>query len=104
MANPIMKIIFNEIPNSYELGYGLPGHCFLENKRSNDRRIYGCGTNHYNKMFYNNIIKKSRQDAIDQKGYAGQQENENRENNLIKHYFDGKMYKRNRHSALDLIL
>ena len=32
LVRPILEMIFDEVPNSYELSYGLPGHNLLKNK------------------------------------------------------------------------
>ena len=47
LVRPILQMIFDEGPNSYELSYGLPGHSLLQNKTYSDRRIHGIGNNYY---------------------------------------------------------
>jgi len=103
---PISEMIFDEGPNSYELSYGLPGQSLLENKNYCDRRIYGVGNNFYQRMFHDEMVKKSCQGL--KSGFTKMQESENNDENLYKYYnrhASGSIGKRTkRHGAIDLIL
>ena len=107
---PILEMIFDEGPNSYELSYGLPGHNLLKNKTYCDKRIHGIGNNYYQRCFQHDIINRSRQGL--KYGFTASRlsENENCERNLAKYYTSGggskaaKGTKRKRNSAIDLIL
>ena len=60
LVRPILQMIFDEGPNSYELSYGLPGHSLLQNKTYSDRRIHGIGNNYYQRCYQKEILDKSR--------------------------------------------
>ena len=47
LVRPILEMIFDEGPNSYELSYGLPGQNLLENRNYMEKRIFSVGTNYY---------------------------------------------------------
>lgn len=102
LVRPILEMIFDEGPNSYELSYGLPGHNLLKNKTYCDKRIHGIGNNYYQRCFQQDIINKSRKGV--KYGFTRFTENENCEKNLIKYYAEGKGRKRKRNTAIDLIL
>lgn len=59
LVRPIMEMIFDEGPNSYELSHGLPGQNLLENQQSSNQRIYGVGNNFYQRRYVRDILKKS---------------------------------------------
>ena len=81
---PILEMIFDEGPNSYELSYGLPGQSLIENTNYQDRRIHGVGNNFYQRMFNEEMIKKSRE--VEENGFRKQLESENCDENLYKYY------------------
>lgn len=86
LVRPILEMIFDEGPNSYELNYGLPGHNFFENKTYSDRRIHGVGINYYQRCFQKDIIKKSKKGV--ESGFFQPSEIENTEKNLYRYYMN----------------
>ena len=98
-----MEKIFDDGPNSYELGYGLPGQSLLENTNYSGRRIHAIGNNFYQRSFYNEMINKSRRLAGQE--FANQAiDNEMNDESLYKYFNDGRGRKRKRVSTMDLIL
>ena len=64
LVRPIMQMVFDEGPNSYELSHGLPGQNLLENQLSSQERIYGVGNNFYQRRYMRDILKKSRDNTM----------------------------------------
>jgi len=56
LVRPILELIFDEGPTSYELSYGLPGQNLLENKIFSDRRISGVGNNFYLRQYVQKML------------------------------------------------
>lgn len=96
-------MIFDDGPNSYELSYGLPGQGLLDNKNLQDRRIQGIGNNYHQRSYYRTMVKNpGKRSEKDQ--FGNENDSLYKDENLVKYFNGGRSKKRQRPTAVQLIL
>ena len=103
LVRPILETIFEESPRSYELSHGLPGESTLESKNYSEHRIHQIGHNFFQRLYYNDMVKRARNDPTSSEKRDSLCR-ENFEENLEKYLADARSKKKKRLSPLDLIL